>query len=431
MSAIEHIPEFEQNVDHGLLRFLTCGSVDDGKSTLIGRLLYDTKAILADTLHAIEKTSAKRGLTAADLSLLTDGLLAEREQGITIDVAYRYFTTGTRKYIIADAPGHEQYTRNMVTAASTADLAIILVDARRGVLPQTKRHSKLAHMMGTEHLVVAVNKMDLVGYDEATFRLIEADYLHFATRAGITDIRFVPMSAVNGDMVVERGKRLSWYEGPTLLEILESAPVAHSEHAEAFRFPVQFVCRPQQSTDPKLHDYRGYMGRIESGEIAVGDEVAILPSGRTTRVESIHLGCQLFDRAVAGQSVTLLLEDEIDISRGDQIVSRGDTPNLVTTLRADLCWLAETPLDPRRTYLIRHTTRTVKAKLAAIHHRFDIHTLEKLEAAQLGTNDIAEASFRLAAPLAVDPYERNRSTGAFIVIDDASNNTVGAGMVVA
>jgi len=429
MSAIEHIPEFEQNVDHGLLRFLTCGSVDDGKSTLIGRLLYDTKAILADTLHAIEKTSAKRGLTAADLSLLTDGLVAEREQGITIDVAYRYFTTGTRKYIIADAPGHEQYTRNMVTAASTADLAIILIDARRGVLPQTKRHSKLAHMMGIEHLVVAVNKMDLVGYDEATFRLIEADYLHFATRAGITDIRFVPMSAVNGDMVVERGERLDWYEGQTLLEILESAPVAHSEHAEAFRFPVQYVCRPQQSTDPKLHDYRGYMGRIESGEIAVGDEVAILPSGRTTRVESIHLGCQLFDRAVAGQSVTLLLEDEIDISRGDQIVSRGDTPGLVTTLRADLCWLAEAPLDPRRTYLIRHTTRTVKAKLATIHHRFDIHTLEKQEAAQLGVNDIAEVSFRLAAPLAVDPYERNRSTGAFIVIDEASNNTVGAGMI--
>jgi sulfate adenylyltransferase subunit 1 len=430
MSAIEHLPEFDQNTDHGLLRFLTCGSVDDGKSTLIGRLLYDTKAILADTLHAIEKTSAKRGLTATDLSLLTDGLQAEREQGITIDVAYRYFTTGRRKYIIADAPGHEQYTRNMVTAASTADLAIILIDARRGVLPQTKRHSKLAHMMGIEHLVVAVNKMDLVGYDEATFRSIEADYLHFATRAGITDIRFVPMSAVNGDMVVERGERLAWYEGPTLLEILETAPVAHADHAEPFRFPVQYVCRPQQSTDPELHDYRGYMGRIESGEIAVGDEIAILPGGRTTRVEAIHLGCRLFERAVAGQSVTLLLEDEIDISRGDQIVSHGDTPRIVTELQADLCWLAETPLDPRRTYLIRHTTRTVKAKLATIHHRFDIQTLEKQDAAQLGVNDIAEVSFKLAAPLAVDAYAKNRATGAFIVIDEATNNTVGAGMVV-
>jgi sulfate adenylyltransferase subunit 1 len=431
MSAIEHLPEFDRTVDHGLLRFLTCGSVDDGKSTLIGRLLYDTKAILADTLHAIEKTSAKRGLSATDLSLLTDGLQAEREQGITIDVAYRYFTTGTRKYIIADAPGHEQYTRNMVTAASTADLAIILVDARRGVLPQTKRHSKLAHMMGIEHLVVAVNKMDLVGYDEASFRLIEADYLHFATRAGITDIRFVPMSAVNGDMVVERGDRLAWYEGPTLLEILEAAPAAHSEHDEPFRFPVQYVCRPQQSTDPKLHDYRGFMGRVESGQVTVGDEVAILPSGRHTRIKAIHLGDRQLERAVAEQSVTLLLADEIDVSRGDQIVSRDETPGLVTTLRADLCWLAEAPLDARRSYLIRHTTRTVKAKLAAIHHRFDIRTLDKVEAAELGANDIAEVSFRLAQPLAVDAYAKNRATGAFIVIDEATNNTVGAGMVVA
>ncbi len=434
MSAIEHIPEFELDIEpgenHGLLRLTTCGSVDDGKSTLIGRLLYDTKAILADTLSAIEKTSTRRGLTAADLSLLTDGLQAEREQGITIDVAYRYFTTGRRKYIIADAPGHEQYTRNMVTAASTADLAIILVDARRGVLPQTKRHAKLAHLMGIEHLVVAVNKMDLVGYDEATFRNIEADYLHFATRAGIGDVRFVPMSAVNGDMVVERGDRLGWYDGPTLLEILETAPAAHADHAEPFRFPVQYVCRPRQSTDPQLHDYRGYMGRIESGKIAVGDEVIILPAGRSTRIESIHLGCQLFERAIAGQSVTLLLEDDIDISRGDLIASVGDPPSVVTTLRADLCWLAETPLDPRRTYLIRHATRTVKAKLATIHHRFDIHTLEKEDAAQLEVNDIAEASFRLAAPLAVDPYAQNRATGAFIVIDEATNDTVGAGMII-
>jgi sulfate adenylyltransferase subunit 1 len=273
--------------------------------------------------------------------------------------------------------------------------------------------------------------MDLAGYDEATFRNIEADYLHFATRAGITDILFVPMSAVNGDMVVERGDRLDWYEGPTLLEVLENAPVAHSESAEPFRLPVQYVCRPQQSTDPELHDYRGYMGRIESGEIAVGDEVTILPAGRSTRIEAIHLGCDLFERAGAGQSVTLLLEDDIDVSRGDQIVSRGGTPpEVVTALRADLCWLSETPLDPRRNYLVRHTTRTVKAKLAAIHHRFDIHTLERQEAAQLGVNDIAEVSFRLAAPLAVDAYARNRATGAFIVIDEVTNNTVGAGMIV-
>jgi sulfate adenylyltransferase subunit 1 len=430
MSAIEHLPEFDQPVDNGLLRFLTCGSVDDGKSTLIGRLLYDTKAILADALHAIEKTSTKRGLAATDLSLLTDGLQAEREQGITIDVAYRYFTTGTRKYIIADAPGHEQYTRNMVTAASTANLAIILIDARRGVLPQTRRHSKLVHMLGIPHVVVAINKMDLVDYDERTYRLIEAQYLHFAARAGIDDIRFVPISAVNGDMVVDRGEQLGWYDGPTLLEILESAPTAHSEQAEAFRFPVQYVCRPQQSTDPLLHDYRGYMGRVESGEVSVGDQITVLPAGRTTRVRAIHLGERELPRAVAEQSVTLLLEDEIDISRGDLIASPSRPPAIVTSLRADLCWFAEAPLDPRRTYLIRHATRTVKARLAAIHHRFDIHTLDRQEAAQLATNDIAEVSFKLAQPLPVDAYTRNRTTGAFIVIDEASNNTVGAGMVV-
>ena len=439
MSAIEHIPEFETGVDNGLLRFLTCGSVDDGKSTLIGRLLYDTKAILADTLNAIEKTSQKRGLGAVDLSLLTDGLQAEREQGITIDVAYRYFSTGTRKYIIADAPGHEQYTRNMVTAASTADLAIILIDARRGVLPQTRRHSKLAHMVGIPHLVVAVNKMDLVDYDEAVFRRIEAEYRDFAARAGITDLRFVPLSAVEGDMVVERGNRLGWHHGPTLLEILESASAAHADGNEPFRFPVQYVCRPQQSSDPELHDYRGFMGRIESGAVAIGDTVTVLPSGRTTRIEAIHVGCRLFERAVAGQSVTLLLEDDIDISRGDMIVHHtdaekvshgGTAPELTQTLRADLCWLSESPLDPRRTYLIRHTTRTVRAKLATLHHRFDIHTLEKQEAAQLGVNDIAEVSFKLAQPLAVDRYAQNRATGAFIVIDEATHNTVGAGMVV-
>jgi len=429
MSAIERLPEFPQAIDNGLLRFLTCGSVDDGKSTLIGRLLYDTKVILADTLHAIERTSQKRGLAVADLSLLTDGLQAEREQGITIDVAYRYFSTGTRKYIIADAPGHEQYTRNMVTAASTADLAIILVDARKGVLTQTRRHSKLAHLLGIRHLLVAVNKMDLVDYAEAAFRRIEADYLDFAGRAGIDDVRFVPLSAINGDMVVERGNRLGWYAGPTLLDILEDAAAAHTERSEAFRFPVQYVCRPQQARDPALHDYRGFMGRIESGEISVGDEVVILPGGRRTRISGIRLGDRSLTHAIAEQSITLLLEDEIDVSRGDMIVSVGTPPVLSGSLRADLCWLSETPLDPRRHYLIRHTTREVKARLVAIHHRLDIHTLERQAAAELGANDIAEVSFRLAQPLATDPYARNRATGAFIVIDAATNNTVGAGMI--
>jgi sulfate adenylyltransferase subunit 1 len=434
MSAIEHIPEFENDVppgeNRGLLRFLTCGSVDDGKSTLIGRLLYDTKAILADTLHAIEKTSAKRGLDAADLSLLTDGLQAEREQGITIDVAYRYFSTGRRKYIIADAPGHEQYTRNMVTAASTADLAIILVDARRGVLPQTKRHSKLAHLMGIEHLVVAVNKMDLVDYDASVFRRIEAEYRDFASRVGIADFRFLPISAVQGDMVVERGDRLGWYSGPTLIEILEQAPLAHCEQTEPFRFPVQYICRPQRSTDRTLHDYRGIMGRVESGGIGVGDEVLVLPSGKRTRVRGIHLGEQKLDRACAEQSVALLLEDEIDVSRGDMIVDAAATPGLATALRADLCWLSETPLDPHRRYLIRHTTREVKAKLATIDNRLNIRTLNRDDASLIEINDIARVSFRLAQPLLVTPYAHSRATGAFIVIDEATNDTVGAGMIV-
>ena len=301
MSAIEHIPEFGSRVDNGLLRFLTCGSVDDGKSTLIGRLLYDTKAILADTLHAIEKTSARRGMEAVDLSLLTDGLQAEREQGITIDVAYRYFSTGRRQYIIADAPGHEQYTRNMVTAASTANLAIILIDARKGVLTQTRRHSYLAHLVGIPHLLVAVNKMDLVGYDRTVFERIRLEYLAFARQLGIKDVRFIPLSALNGDMLVDRGENLGWYEGPTLIDILESAPAAHSESDERFRFPVQYVCRPQKADDPLLHDYRGFMGRVESGEIAVGDEIVVLPSERRSRIKDIQIGGRTLPRSPEAQ----------------------------------------------------------------------------------------------------------------------------------
>ncbi len=431
MSAIEHIPEFGSPVDNGLLRFLTCGSVDDGKSTLIGRLLYDTKAILADTLHAIEKTSARRGMEAVDLSLLTDGLQAEREQGITIDVAYRYFSTGRRKYIIADAPGHEQYTRNMVTAASTADLAIILIDARKGVLTQTRRHSCLAHLMGIPHLVVAVNKMDLVGYDQAVFERIRGEYLGFARELGIGDVRFVPLSALKGDMLVDRGDNLSWYPGPTLIEILESAIAAHSGSGEPFRFPVQYVCRPQKADDPLLHDYRGFMGRVESGEIAVGDEVVVLPSERRSRIRDIQIGGRSLPRAIAEQSVTLLLEDEIDISRGDMIV-RGDVKEsaLVTRrIEAMLCWLGELPLDSRRKYVIRQTTRDARALLDGIDYRLDINSLQRLAAGEIGMNDIARVSFKLAQPLVVDRYAENRATGAFIVIDESTNNTVGAGMI--
>ncbi|MCB1959027.1 MAG: GTP-binding protein [Rhodocyclaceae bacterium] len=426
MSAIENLP----HTDNGLLRFLTCGSVDDGKSTLIGRLLFDSKTILADTLSAIEKTSARRGMTAVDLSLLTDGLQAEREQGITIDVAYRYFTTGTRKYIIADAPGHEQYTRNMVTAASTANLAIILIDARKGVLTQTRRHSTLAHLLAIPHIVVAINKMDLVDYDQATYDSIKAEYTKFAHNIGLKDVRFIPLSALNGDMVVERGPRLDWYEGPTLMEILEAAPAAHTEKPERFRFPVQFVCRPQDSANPELHDYRGFMGRVESGEIAVGDAVTTLPSGRTSRVKAIEIGGEKIDRAIHEQSVSLLLEDEIDISRGDMIVKSAEAREPVKQIDANVCWMSESPMSPARTYLVRHTAREVKAKIAKIDYRLDINSLEHENVTTLAMNDIARLTLKLAQPLFADPYRENRATGAFIIIDESTNNTVGAGMIV-
>lgn len=416
-----------------LLRFMTCGSVDDGKSTLIGRLLYDTKTILADTLNNIARTSQKRGMEAVDLSLLTDGLQAEREQGITIDVAYRYFSTGTRKYIIADAPGHEQYTRNMVTAASTANLAIILIDARKGVLTQTRRHSYLAHLVGIPHIVVAVNKMDLVNYDQAVFERIKADYTAFATEIGLAqarDIKFIPMSALNGDMLVDRLDNMNWYQGETLLELLEAAPAAHSDQAEKFRFPVQFVCRPHDSANPELHDFRGFMGRVESGSIAVGDSVTVLPNGYQSKVKAIQLGNEQLQSAQTEQSITLLLEDEIDTSRGDMIVKTSETPEAVKQIEAHVCWLSETPLSPARTYIVRHTTRESKAKIGSIQYKVDVNTLEQQATSDLKMNDIARVSFKLAQPLMVDSYDKNRATGAFIVIDESSNNTVGAGMIV-
>jgi sulfate adenylyltransferase subunit 1 len=416
-----------------LLRFMTCGSVDDGKSTLIGRLLYDTKTILADTLNNIERTSQKRGMEAVDLSLLTDGLQAEREQGITIDVAYRYFSTGTRKYIIADAPGHEQYTRNMVTAASTANLAIILIDARKGVLTQTRRHSYLAHLVGIPHIVVAVNKMDLVNYDQAVYEKIKADYIAFATEIGLAqarDIKFMPMSALNGDMLVDRLDNMNWYQGETLIDILEAAPAAHSEQNEAFRFPVQFVCRPHDSANPELHDFRGFMGRVESGSITVGDAVTVLPNGYQSKVKAIQLGNEQLQSAQTEQSITLLLEDEIDTSRGDMIVKTSETTEAVKQIEAHVCWLSETPLSPARTYIVRHTTRESKAKIGSIQYKVDVNTLEQQTATDLKMNDIARVSFKLAQPLMVDSYDKNRATGAFIIIDESSNNTVGAGMIV-
>ena len=419
MSAIERF----DILDHGVLRFLTAGSVDDGKSTLIGRLLYDTKAILADQLAAIERTSQRRG-QALDLSLLTDGLTAEREQGITIDVAYRYFATALRKFIIADAPGHEQYTRNMVTAASTAQLAILLVDARHGVVTQTRRHATLAHLLGIPHLVVAINKMDLVDYREEVFATIVDDFLAFAERTGIDDVRFVPISALEGDMIVGRGSNLPWYEGPTLLQILETAELPQTLGIAPFRFPVQYVARPT-ATAP-----RGYMGRIESGSIAVGDSLTILPSGRTTRVRDIRTFAGSQRQAGLHAAVTLVLDNEVDVSRGDMLVRSGSAPTVARTLDATVCWLAEAPLDSRRKYLVRHTTREVRARIDRIDYLWNVSTQAREPApTTLAMNDIGRISLTLAAPVFVDRYIDNRATGSFIVIDEATNNTVAAGMV--
>src|SRR5213594_3678271 len=389
MSAMEHLDV----LDHGVLRFLTAGSVDDGKSTLIGRLLYDTKAILADQLAAIERTSRRRG-QVLDLSLLTDGLTAEREQGITIDVAYRYFATALRKFIIADAPGHEQYTRNMVTAASTEKLAILLVDARHGVVTQTRRHATLAHLLGIPHLVVAINKMDLVAYRENVFSAIVDDFLAFAARTGIDDVRFVPISALEGDMIVDRGGNLPWYEGPTLLQILETAELPPTLAVAPFRFPVQFVARPTATTP------RGYMGRIESGSIAVGDSLLVLPSGQTTRVRDIRNFAGSQRRAGLHEAVTLVLADEIDVSRGDMLVRQGAAPTITPTIDATVCWLAEAPLDGRRKYLVRHTTREVRARIDRIDYLWNVSTQAREPApATLAMNDIGRISLTLAQPV--------------------------------
>jgi sulfate adenylyltransferase subunit 1 len=422
MSAIENI-----SFDHSeLLRFITAGSVDDGKSTLIGRLLHDSKSIFEDQLSAITHTSRKRGMEAVDLSLLTDGLQAEREQGITIDVAYRYFATPKRKFIIADTPGHEQYTRNMVTGASTANLAIILIDARKGVLTQSRRHAYLASLVGIPHLVVAVNKMDLVDYSQDAFERICQEFHGFAAGLNLKNIVYIPMSALNGDMVVERGNNLGWYEGMTLMDLLEKVPVDHDINLEDFRFPVQLVCRPQTE---EWHDFRGYMGRIESGSISVGDEVQVLPSALTSRIKEIVTYEGNIDKAIAPQSVTLTIEDHLDISRGDMLVKASQLPQVTKEFDAMLCWLSEQNLDPRRKYLIKHTTRVVKAIISRIDYRLDINTLKHEAADILKMNDIARVSLKVHQPLVWDAYQRNHATGSFIVIDEVTNNTVAAGMI--
>jgi sulfate adenylyltransferase subunit 1 len=423
MSAIDRISFHHTE----LLRFIAAGSVDDGKSTLIGRLLHDTKALAEDQLAAVTRTTQRRGLPGVDLSLVTDGLMAEREQGITIDVAYRYFATAGRKFIVADTPGHEQYTRNMATGASTANLAIVLVDARKGLLTQSRRHAFIASLLGIPHLILAINKMDLVGYSQRVFDAIREEFAEFAAGLGFRDLTAIPISALAGDMVVERGEHLPWYAGPTLLEKLETIEIDHDINTENFRFPVQWVCRPGTND---CHDFRGYAGRIEAGSIAIGDEVTVLPSGRTTTVSAIHTWDESRASAHALQSVTLVLEDQVDVSRGDIIVRTGDEPRLEREFDATLVWMSEQPLDCRRRYLAKHGTRTVKARVGRILHRVDVNTLAREEGViTLAMNEIGRVELRVQEPLPLDAYRVSRATGSLIVIDEATNKTVAAGMV--
>jgi sulfate adenylyltransferase large subunit len=417
---------------HGeLLRFATAGSVDDGKSTLIGRLLYDSKAIFEDQLQAVERTSRDRGEETTNLALLTDGLRAEREQGITIDVAYRYFATPRRKFIIADTPGHIQYTRNMVTGASTADLAIILVDARNGLNEQSRRHAFLTTLLRVPHLVLAVNKMDLVGYDQQVYEDICSEFSKFAAKLDIADLTFIPISALNGDNVVERSANMPWYDGPSLLHHLEHVHIASDRNLIDVRFPVQYVIRPHASSDPELHDYRGYAGQVAGGVLKPGDEVLHLPSGVTTQISRIELAGKGVDEAFPPMSVTLLLDDDVDISRGDLICRPNNRPKSVQDIEGMVCWMsAERPLTARSRLVVKHTTRTVKGIVGDLLYRIDVNTLHRDESAtQLGLNEIGRIKMRVTQPLFVDAYSRNRLTGGLILIDEATNTTVGTVMI--
>jgi bifunctional enzyme CysN/CysC len=409
-----------------LLRFATAGSVDDGKSTLIGRLLHDSKAILDDQLKHVVELSERRGDSYVNLALLTDGLRAEREQGITIDVAYRYFQTKRRKFIIADTPGHEQYTRNMVTGASTADLSTVLVDARKGVSEQTRRHAYIASLLRIPHLVVCVNKMDLVDYDEEVFERIADEMTDWAARLDIWDITFIPISALHGDNVVERSTNMAWYDGPPLLYHLEHVVIATDRNLVDVRVPVQWVIRPN---DDEHHDYRGYAGQVAAGLLRAGDEVAVFPSGLRTRIAAIDTFEGPREAAFPTMSVTLRLAHELDISRGDMIVNPDDPPVLAKELEGMVCWMNAAPLRPGARYVLKHTTRTVRAVVKELEYRVDVNTLEHLEAPELGLNEIGRIHLHLSEPVMVDRYRRNRTTGSFIVIDEATNDTVGAGMV--
>ncbi len=405
-----------------LLRFTTAGSVDDGKSTLIGRMLYDSKAIFEDQLEAVERASRQRGDPYVDLALLTDGLRAEREQGITIDVAYRYFATPRRKFIIADTPGHIQYTRNMVTGASTAELAIILIDARKGVVTQSKRHGFLASLLEIPHVLVTVNKMDLVDYDQEVYERIVAEYAEFATKLSVQDMTFIPISALLGDNVVHKSEKMPWYDGPTLLHHLENVNVGATRNLVDFRFPVQMVVRPHQ-------DLRGFAGQIASGTISPGEEIVVLPSGRTSRVRSILSYEKELDEAAAGDSVMLTLEDEIDISRGDMIVRKHNLPHVANQLECTVCWMNEEPLNPGGSYILQHTTRQVRAFISELNYRIDVDTLHRDQAKTLQLNEIGRMKITTTQPLFFDPYRLNRNTGGFILIDPYTNVTVAAGMI--
>lgn len=405
-----------------VLRFTTAGSVDDGKSTLIGRLLYDSKAIFEDQLDAVARASQARGEEEIDLSLVTDGLKAEREQKITIDVAYRYFATPKRKFIIADTPGHIQYTRNMVTGASTAELAIILVDARKGVLTQSKRHGFIATLLRIPHLVVAINKMDLVDYNQEVYNKIVADYTAFASKLQVQGITYIPISALKGDNIVKKSSAMSWYDGPTLLHHLEHVNVGSSRNAVDFRYPVQYVIRPNQN-------FRGYAGQVASGRVSKGEEVIVLPSGLSSKVKAITTFDGELPTAEVGESVVITLEDEVDISRGDMIVRKRNLPHKSNRLDAILCWMSEEPLNPQGHYWVQHTTRQVKGFVSELHYRIDVDTMHREPAETLQLNDIGRVQLTTTQPLFYDRYEINRITGSFILIDPATNNTVAAGMI--
>lgn len=417
----------ENKPEIGLLRFTTAGSVDDGKSTLIGRLLYDSKSIFEDQLDSITETSKRKGNEDVDLSLLTDGLRAEREQGITIDVAYRYFSTPNRKFIIADTPGHIQYTRNMVTGASTADVAVILIDARNGVIEQSIRHTYIAALLNMKHIIFCVNKMDLVDFSQDKFEEIKKDVEKLAKKLDAHNTHIIPISAKFGDNVVEKTDNLNWFEGDTLLHLLETVRVADDYNSKVSRFPVQYVIRPQSD---EYHDFRGYAGRLSAGKIFVGDEVTVLPSMLTTKIKSIENFGQKLDAVKSGQSVTLCLENEIDISRGDMIVPSSNLPKVAKEFRAMICWFNEKPLQIKGKYILRHSTNEVKCMLPSLNSKTNINTLEEdYEDKNVRMNDIANVSIKTASPIFIDDYKENSVSGSFILVDEATNETIAAGMI--